>query len=152
MVRGLSGTETHMTRTIRYLAIIPLAFMAGACVQVGHIQQTKPVRTLEFTGSHKSVAQCIQRRVGGKVQDDSFGERYVIYDSAKRNQAEGLTHYAITVGRIGADKGFAEWRIMRPPSDGPPSARRPIPKLSDTMLEQYWKPVQDCAAQAKGSQ
>lgn len=138
-----------MTRAVRNVAIIALAFLIGACVQLGHIQQTKPIRTLQFTGSHKAVAQCVHQRVGGKVQDDSFGERYVIYDSAKANEQEGLTHYAITVGKVGADRGFAEWRIMRPARQaGPGTQARP---LTNAMVQQYWRPVQDCAAQAKGS-
>lgn len=138
-----------MTRAVRNAAIIALAFLIGACVRLGHIQQTKPIRTLQFTGSHKAVAQCIQQRLSGKVQDDSFGERYVIYDSAKGNEREGLTHYAITVGRTGADRGFAEWRIMRPARQaGPGTQARPLTK---SMVEQYWRPVQDCAAQAKAS-
>jgi len=138
-----------MTQALRSGAIIVAGLLIGACVQLGDIQQTKPVRTLQFTGSHQAVAQCVRQRVGGKVQDDSLGERYVIYDSAKGNEREGLTHYAITVGRTGPDKGFAEWRIMRPARQaGPGTAARP---LTNAMVQQYWTPVQECAARAKGS-
>jgi hypothetical protein len=136
---------------MRNAAIIALVFLLGACVRVGDIQRTSPIRTMQFTGSHKSVAQCIHQRLGGRVQDDSFGEKYVIYDSVKGQQQEGLTHYAITVGKIGPDKGFAEWRIMRPPRSGPASARPSIPPLTDAMVRAYWNPVEDCAARAKAS-
>jgi hypothetical protein len=125
-------------------AIICLALLLGACVTVAQIQETKPIRALQFAGSHKAVAQCIQQRLGGKVQDDSLMERYVIYNSVKGHERDGLTHYAITVGRIGPDKGYAEWRIMRPARQaGPGTFARP---LTNAMVEQYWKPVQDCAA------
>ena len=125
-------------------AIIPLTLLLGACVTVSQIQETKPVRALQFTGSHKAVAQCIQQRLGGKVQDDSLMERYVVYNSVKGNEREGLTHYAITIGRAGPDKGYAEWRIMRPARQaGPGTLARP---LTNAMVDQYWKPVQDCAA------
>jgi hypothetical protein len=139
-----------MTRAIRNAAIIALAFLAGACVKVGHIQQTVPIRTMYFTGSHKTVAQCIHQRLGGRVQDEAFGEKHVIYDSAKGRQAEGLTHYAITVGRSGPDQGFAEMRIMRPARGSGP-ATVPTPRLTDAVVREYWTPVQECAAQAKSS-
>ena len=32
-------------------------------------------------------------RLGGNAPDESFGERYVIYDSVKGGQSECLTHY-----------------------------------------------------------
>ena len=129
------------------VAIIPLALLLGACVTVAQIQETKPIRTLQFTGSHKAVAQCIQQRLSGKVQDDSLMERYVVYDSVKGHERDGLTHYAITVGKIGPDKGYAEWRIMRPARQaGPGTQARP---LSRAMIDQYWKPVQDCAAKGE---
>jgi hypothetical protein len=127
--------------------IIPLALLLGACVTVAQIQQTQPIRTLQFTGSHDTVAKCVHQRLGGKMQNE-FGERYVIYDSAKAHEREGLTHYAVTVGRVSADKGFAEWRIMRPARQaGPGTQGRP---LSRAMVDQYWQPVQDCAAKGEG--
>lgn len=138
-----------MTQAMRNTTIVVLALLAGSCVTLAHIQQTQPIRTLQFTGDHKAVAQCVHRRLGGKVQDDSFGERYVIYDSAKANEMQGLTHSAVTVGRTSPDKGFAEWRIMRPARQaGPGTSARP---LTNAMVQQYWRPVQDCAAQAKGA-
>jgi hypothetical protein len=140
-----------MTQTTRNALIILLAFLVGACVRLGHIQQTVPIRTTYFTGSHKTVGQCIHQRIGGKVQDDSLGERYVIYDAVKGMQFEGLTHYAITVRSIGADQGSAEFRIMAPPTHGTSTGRFPAPKLSASAVQQYWNPVQECAAKAKGS-
>jgi hypothetical protein len=139
-----------MTRALRATTIAALALLAASCVRLGHIQQTEPIRTLQFTGDHKAVAQCVQQRLGGKVQEESLAERYVIYDSAKTHETEGLTHYAVTVGKSGPDKGFAEWRIMRPARQAGPGA--PGRPLSRAMIEQYWGPVQQCAKQAKPSQ
>jgi hypothetical protein len=125
--------------------IIPVGLLLGACVTVDHIQQTLPIRTLQFNGSPDAVAKCVHQRFGGKLQNES-GQRYVIYDSAKAHEREGLTHYAITVGKSG-DKGFAEWRIVRPARQaGPGTPARP---LTRAMVDQYWKPVQDCAAKGE---
>ncbi|HEV3009330.1 MAG TPA: hypothetical protein VGX52_09880 [Burkholderiales bacterium] len=140
-----------MTQATRNAVIILPAFLVGACVTLGHIQQTKPVRTMNFTGSHKAVAQCLQQRLGGKVHEESFGERYVIYNAVKGMQFEGLTHYAITLRTIGADQGSAEFRIMATPTHGTTTGRTPPPKLSESAVQQFWSPVQDCAARAKGS-
>jgi hypothetical protein len=138
-----------MTTAIRYAAILALAFVAGACVRVGHIQQTQPVRTLQFTGSAAYVAKCVHTRLGGKIQDASFGDRIVIYNSAKGQSREGLTHYSITIDQLAKDYGLAEWRIMTPPSDGTPASNRGSPQLSESAVRQYWGPVEECAAQAK---
>ena len=135
-----------MSQGMRTGTIILLVFLIEACVRVGHIQQTEPIRTLQFTGSHKDVAQCVHRRLGGKVQDESFGERYVIYDSVKGEQREGLTHYSITVGKTGSDQGFAEWRVIRPVG-----STGNTPPLTIATLRNYWNPVEDCAARAKSS-
>lgn len=137
-----------MTQAIRGAAMITLALLAGACVQVGQIQQTNPIRTTSFTGSHKAVAQCVQQRLGGRVQDEGFGEKYVIYDSAKSRQSEGLTHWAVTVGRSAPERGFAELRVMRPQRGRGP-ATVPPPPLSGEVVREYWGPVQECAARAK---
>ena len=134
-----------MARPGRMGVIVALALVAGACVRLGHIQQTNPIRTLQFDGSPKEVAQCVHRRLGGKVQEEAFGERWVIYDSAKTHHAEGMTHYAITIGRAAADKGFAEWRIMRPAQQAGMPRGTGIPQLTRSMIEQYWGPVQECA-------
>jgi hypothetical protein len=138
-----------MPKTGRIGAVIALALVAGACVRLGHIQQTKPIRTLQFNGSPKEVAQCIHRRLGGKVQEEAFGERWVIYDSAKAHYSDGMTHYAITIGRAAADKGFAEWRVMRPAQQPGMPPRTGIPPLTRSMIEQYWGPVQECARQGE---
>lgn len=138
-----------MTQAMRNVAVITLAFLIGACVTVGHIQQTAPVQTMKFTGDHKAVAQCIRERLGAKVQDDSFGERYVVYAAVKGRAHEGLTHYSVTVGRTGADQGFAELRVMRPPRHGTSTGAQPVAPLSLAALEEYWTPVRECAARAK---
>src|SRR5262245_21486316 len=127
--------------------IVLLACTLGACVTVGQIQQTKPLRTLQFTGSHKAMAQCVQQRLGGKRQEESYGERYIIYDSAKGHEREGLMHWAVTLAANGPDKGTAEWRIMRPARQaGPGTSARP---LAREMVDLYWTPVQECAKQLK---
>lgn len=133
-----------MSHGIRSAAIIFFAFLVEACVRVGHIQQTEPIRTLQFTGSHRDVAQCVHQRLGGRLRDEGFGEKYVIYDSVKGKAHEGLTHYSITVARTGPDQGLAEWRVVRPVS-----ATSPTTPLSMTTLREYWNPVEDCAARAK---
>lgn len=125
--------------------ILLAALLLGACVSVGEIQQTQPIRSLQFTGSHKAMAQCVQQRLGGKRQEESYGERYVIYDSAKGQEREGLTHWAVTLAANGADKGTAEWRIIRPARQ----AGMPSRSLSRAMIDQYWKPVQDCAGKGE---
>jgi len=124
--------------------VVFLACLIGACTRVGHIQQTAPVRSMTFTGSHVAVAQCVHRRLGGRIQDEGFGERYVIYDAVKAKQADGLTHFAVTVGRREANRGFAEWRVMRP-TRAPGPNQPPVPRLSDAALQEYWRPVQECA-------
>lgn len=139
-----------MTRNAARGAVVLLGLFVVACTRVGHIQQTEPIRTLNFSGSHKAVAQCIQRRLGSKVHDDSFGERYVLYDSTKGRQAEGLTHYSITVAKVGPDAGLAEWRIVTPARGPGPTQWPPrTPELSRALLDEFWKPVEECAAQAK---
>jgi hypothetical protein len=136
-----------MPQPVRNTTIVALALLAASCVRLGHIQQTKPIRTMQFTGDHKAVAECVRNRLGGKMQQE-VGERYVIFDSAKSHHAEGMTHYAVTVGPAG-DKGFAEWRIMRPAAQSGTGPRAGIPPLTQNMVEQYWRPVQECAARAK---
>ena len=126
-----------------------LAVLLGACVQVGQIQQNKPIRTLTFTGSHQAVAQCVRQRLGGRVQDEGFGEKYVIYDSAKGRQSEGLTHWAVTVGRSSAEKGFAELRLLRPQRSPGPNTPPPAP-LTAAVVSEYWAPVQECARGKEG--
>jgi hypothetical protein len=134
--------------SLKALLISVLAFVLGACVQVGQIQQAKPIRTLSFTGPHTAVAQCVRQRLGGKVQDEGFGEKYVIYDAVKGRQSEGLTHWAVTVGRSAADKGFAELRVMRPQRGPGPATVAPAP-LTAAVVQEYWDPVRECAARGK---
>ena len=139
------------TFVARGSAVVFLALLIGACTRVGHIQQTPPVRSMTFNGSHAAVAQCVHRRLGGRIQEEGFGERYVIYDAVKAKQSDGLTHFAVTVGRRDADKGFAEWRVLRP-TRAPGPNQPPVPRLSDAAFQDYWQPVQECAAQTKAAQ
>jgi hypothetical protein len=140
-----SQTGPH-PMSLRALAITVPAFVLGACVQVGQIQQTTPIRTMSFAGPHKDVAQCVRQRLGGRVQDEGFGEKYVIYDAVKGRQSEGLTHWAVTVGRSVAapDRGFAELRVMRP-QRGPGPATVAPPPLTAAVVQEYWDPVRQCA-------
>jgi hypothetical protein len=138
---------------MRTAAIIVLVVLLEACVKLGHIQQTEPVRTTRFTGSHKAMAQCVQQRLGGKLQEESFGERYVIYEAVKGRSYDGLTHYAVTVRRLTADEGSAEWRIMATPRHGTGSRLRSAgPQLSEATVQEFWTPVQECAALVKAAQ
>lgn len=147
-----------MTPAMRNTLILALAFLIGACTRVGHILQKEPIRTLNFTGSHKVVAQCIQARLGGKeIADDprnrvsrlAADDRYVIYSSAKGQSAEGLTHWAITVGKYNENEGFAEWRIVTPPATGRGPTSMPVETpLSDEAVKNYWGTVEDCARRA----
>jgi len=144
--------------TMRNTAIIALLFLVGACVRVGNIQQTEPIRTMNFTGSHKTMAQCVQQRLGGQVRDESFGNRYVIYDSVKGSQSQdGFSHYSITVAQTGPDQGTVSWRVVIP-SDELAHAQRVTPGggriaggLPNSAVQKYWTPVEDCAAQAKSA-
>jgi hypothetical protein len=150
-----------MTQSIRNAAIVAVLFLLGACTSLGHIQQTEPVRTTKFTGSHKFVAQCIQQRVGGKVQDESFQDRYVIYDSVKGQENQGLTHFAFTVAKTGPEQGVVEWRVMSPRGGqdpysvqlrsyaNPGATLEPLGTLTDVAVKRYWVPAQECAASAK---
>lgn len=140
-----------MTRGMRKTAIVVAGLLIAACTRVGHVQRTEPIRTLSFDGSHKAVAVCVQQRLGGKVQHEFAGDRYVIYDSVKGGRQQGLTHYSVSVASAGPERGFAEWRVVRPSAEPGPSGR-PAPPLSLEALRRYWAPVEECAAQAKRSQ
>ena len=150
--RGWEERSRQMTtRAIGSAAVFLLAVAIGACTRVGHIQRNEPVRMMKFAGSHEAAAQCIQQRLGGKLQTDS-AERLVVYDSVKGRQAEGITHYAVTVGKAPEKGSFAELRVVRPapaPGPGVPPASR-VPSARDAINE-YWTTVQDCAAQAKAA-
>jgi hypothetical protein len=137
-----------MEKPLYRAAIVLIACLIGACTRVGHIQQTAPVRSMTFTGSPVTVAQCVHRRVGGRIHDEGFGEKYVIYDAVKTKQADGLTHFAVTVGKRDATRGFAEWRVLRP-TRAPGPNQPPVPRLSDAAVQEYWRPVQQCASEAQ---
>ena len=131
---------------LRAPVVCGLAFLAVACVNLEQIQQRHPVRSLIFNGSYQAAAGCVQQRLRGKVSDDSLGQRYVIYDSVKSMEMQGLTHYSVTIGRWSIEQGYAQWRIVEP---GPGSgSNRRIP-LADSAVRQIWAPVEECAANAK---
>jgi hypothetical protein len=142
-----------LTQAARSTVAIALGFLVGACVKVGHIQQTEPIRTMNFTGSPKAVAQCLQQRLGGQVQEESFANRYVIYDAVKGEQrAYGISHYSVTVAQVSANEGVVTWRVVRVPEGGPgspgsgPSSGDPLAAAA----QKYWTAVERCADQAKG--
>jgi hypothetical protein len=139
-----------MTAIARHSAIVAAGCLTAACTQLGHIQQTEPIRVLYFNGSPKTLAMCVQSRLGGKVREEFSGARYVIYDSVRAQAAQGLTHYSVTVGSRGPDGGFAEWRVIRTGRE-PGPAGRPAPPLAREAHQQYWGPVEQCAAMAKPS-
>jgi hypothetical protein len=146
-----------LTQAARSTVAIALLFLVGACVKVGHIQQKEPVRTMSFTGSPKAVAQCIQTRVGGKVQEEGFGGRYVIYDSVKGAEREyGITHYSVTVSQVSANEGVAALRVATGAADStyynvpPGSSASETGGLRDITAQKYWTPVVRCVEQAKG--
>jgi hypothetical protein len=144
-----------MTHAVRNAGIVALLLLAGACVQVGHIQQTNPVRSMSFTGSAKNVAQCIQQRFQGKVMEESLANRYVIYNAVKGDQStDGITHYSITVTATGPNQGTVEWRVVVPRDDTPMAGKPPSSRQASTLgfpestVQKYWPPVEACAAQA----
>lgn len=125
-------------RIVRNTGIIALFFLVGACVTVGEIQKTAPIQTMNFKGSTKSVAQCIQRRLNARVQYDGFGDKFIVYNSVKTLADRGMTHYAITVAKTGPNEGVVEWRVMRSDTD-----------LDPAMEQRFWTPAKECAEQAK---
>jgi len=134
------------TSAMRVAGILVLAYLIGACTRVGHIQRTEPVRMMTFAASPQAVAQCVQLRLGGKLQTDSAG-RFVVYDSVKGRQAEGITHYAVTLGKAPVKGAFAELRVVRPAPAAGPGVPGRVPSARDAINE-YWQTVQDCAAKA----
>jgi hypothetical protein len=130
-----------MTRVAR-IAFFPAAALGiVACTTVDDIQQTRAVTSLQFNGSPVAVAECVQRRLGARLRTESAGERYVVYNSVKGQTAEGLSHYAITVGRSGSDSGYAELRVQAPATSGRFGRNR----LSPRAMQTYWAPVEECA-------
>jgi hypothetical protein len=143
-----------MIRTQRIATGIALVLLVGACVRVGNIQQTEPIRTLSFTGSARSMALCVQQRLGGQMQEESLANRYVIFDAVKGEQRNfGITHYSITVAQAGANQGVVTWRVVRPPEAGMSSPGGSV-ATGDPLqaaAQKYWTTVEQCAAQVKTS-
>jgi hypothetical protein len=132
-----TGKWAAFSRTTRNTGIIVLFFLVGACVTVGDIQRTAPIRTVNFKGSATSVAQCIQQRLFAKVRPGGI-DRYVVYDSVKNLQGQGLTHYSMTVVTTGPGEGVVEWRIVRSGDE-----------LDPAVEKMFWSPAKACAEQAK---
>jgi len=132
------------TTALRVLGIIVLAYLIGACTRVGHIQRNEPVRMMKFAAAPQAVAQCVQLRLGGKMQTDA-ADRFVVYDSVKGRQAEGITHYAVTLGKAPEKGSFAELRVVRPAPAAGPGVTTRVPSARDA-IDEYWQTVRDCAA------
>jgi hypothetical protein len=148
MIGSEEDLELVITQTARNTAVISLLLLLSGCfVRLQDIQQTSPVRTTTFTGSHKTVAACIHSRLGGKVAGLEFGEvqdRLAIYDSVKSFSNQGLSHYSMTIVKTGPNQGVVEWRTLNnqiAPADQP--------ALADAMVKRFWGPVQECVEQAK---
>jgi len=65
-------------------------------------------------------------------------------------QSEGITHYAITLGMTAETDAFAELRVVRSARGPglPAGSRAPSPH---NVINEYWKTVKDCAAQAEAA-
>ena len=132
-----------------------LPFLAACVVGVEDIQRREPVRTMNFTGPHREIAYCVQQRLGGRLQQRSYGDAYVIYDSVKRTQhADGVSHYSVTVAPAGADRGTADVRVVFIP-DTPELARERNRRahagdIRISPVERYWTTIEECVAQVNG--
>ena len=132
-------------------AVAALPFLVGACVGLEDIQQREPTRTMNFTGSYGAIAECVHRRVGGRMQYESLHGAYVIYDSVKATQyKDGISHYSITIARTDLGQGTASVRIVFTP-DTPQLAQERRRRLNAgevqiSPVEKYWTPVVDCVA------
>lgn len=122
---------------VRGAGIVALFFLISACVTVGELQREAPIKTVNFKGSEKMVAQCIQQRLSAKVRIDGFN-RYIVYDAVKNMSGKGLTHYSMTVSKTGPDEGTVEWRIIRSGDELDPSVEK-----------MFWIPTKMCAEEAK---
>jgi hypothetical protein len=106
---------------------------------------------MNFTGSYGDIADCVHRRVGGRMQYESLHSAYVIFDSVKATQhKDGISHYSITIARTGLDQGTASVRIVFIP-DTPQLAqeRRRRVNAGEVLIspvEKYWTPIVDCVA------
>jgi len=123
---------------MRQAATISLLFLVQACTGLADIQETTPIRTAKFAGSHQAVAQCIRDRIGGRVTGAEFGEpadRLIVYDSVKGFSPKGVSHYSMTITKTGTDQGIVEWRIIN----------QSLAPLADTMVQHFWTPALECA-------
>lgn len=140
------------------LLILPAAAAILGCVSVvrlADIQATEPVRTMTFTGSHKTVAECIYVKLQGRAEgaDAPFGgtpvikDKLVIYDSVRSFSRQGLSHYAMTIMKTGPDSGALEWRVVGTLTGKEKTSAQPKPiPLSDAAVNHFWIPAQECAA------
>jgi len=140
-------------RTLRSTTAVSLFLLAGVCAPADllDIQQTEPIRTTKFTGAHNTVARCIYDRIGGRTTGAEFavvGDRLVVYDSVKGLTDTGLTHYAITILKTGPNQGSVEWRIIRSEKRSRDDVQNVIP-LSESMVQRFWIPAQECAERAR---
>ena len=125
------------------MRLIVLCFIVGVafvgCVGLGHLQKEEPIRKMEFSGSHKQVATCIQSRLGGKVEGVVLGNKISVYNSVKGYQHRGMSHFAMTVSKTTAGRGVVEWRKL------------PAGPMDKKLVTQFWSPVEDCVRRAASS-
>ena len=96
------------------------------------------------------MTRCIFDRIGGRTTGAEFavvGDRLVVYDSVKGLTYDGLSHYSITILKTGPNQGIVQWRIIRTETRRD-DVMQSIP-LSETMVQRFWIPAQECVAQAK---
>lgn len=136
------------------LATALLSFASACAVQLQDIQTREPVRSMNFTASYRSVANCLQQRLGARMQQVAYSDAYVVYDSVKGTaHVDGISHYSITIAPTGEGKGIADVRIVFTP-ETPEMARERNRRAhaGETMIspvEKYWASIQACVAQAQ---
>lgn len=121
-------------------------------MRVEDIQMREPVRTMNFTGSHREIAYCVQQGLRGRLTQEAFNDAYVIYDSVKGTQNyDGISHYSVTIAASGPDRGIASVRVVFIP-ETPEMAleRRRRVNAGDirvSPVEKYWGWVESCVQQ-----
>lgn len=116
-----------------------LTLSVTACIRLAHLEKTPPTRTVEFSGNHAEVAQCVFERVGGKVHKDPLNKRIAVFDSVNFLQPQGVTHYALIFIERPNGGGLAEFR------------KRPEGPIDNSMITRFWTPVEQCIKQAARS-
>ncbi len=120
------------TRILSNTAIIALALLIGACINLEDIRRAETVRKVTFTGSFEDVALCVQPRVRGKLHRDPFRQEISVYNSVKGLTNRGISHFAMIITQTDQYGGTVEWRKL---PEGP---------MQEAMIARFWYPVEDC--------